>query len=134
MQGSVTRPSERRCPGTTKQQKPCRAGKKTKPTEQLPTYRLLPFPSETDVSAFPGEWLNRSVWSECDPSVLLLVQHGHRMGLRFWQDVSDPQRIMFDATQFNVLGGYTSSKGIKGDFLTRMKLKLENETMYSEER
>ena len=49
------------------------------------------------------------------------------MGLLFWQDVSDPWRIMFDATQFNQLGGYTPSKGITGDFLARLKRKIEEE-------
>ena len=66
----------------------------------------------------------RDALSEYEPSMLLLLEHGHCMGLHFWQDMSEPQRIMFDATQFNRLGGYTSSKGIKGDFLARMKRQI----------
>jgi hypothetical protein len=59
--------------------------------------------------------------------MLLLLEHGVRLGLRFWQDVSDSTRIMFDATQFNQLGGYTLSKGIKGDFLGRLKRTIKAE-------
>jgi hypothetical protein len=65
--------------------------------------------------------------SGCDPPMLLLLSYGHSMGLHFWQDVAAPQRIMFDATQFNQLAGYTPSKGIKGDFLARMKRKIEEQ-------
>jgi hypothetical protein len=61
--------------------------------------------------------------------MFLLVEHGVRLGLRFWQDVSDSTRIMFDATQFNQLGGYTLSKGIKGDFLGRLKRTIEAEVV-----
>jgi hypothetical protein len=75
--------------------------------------------------------LSPAALSECEPSVLLLLAYGHRMGLHFWQDVSDPQRIMFDATEFNRLGGYTSSKGIKGDFLARMKRHVTEDGMPS---
>jgi hypothetical protein len=58
--------------------------------------------------------------------MLLLIEHGIRLGLRFWQDVSDSTRIMFDANQ---LGGYTVSKGIKGDFLGRLKRTIEAEVV-----
>lgn len=84
-----------------------------------PKYQLLSLsPDHTDSTP-------QSVLSGCEPSMLLLLSHGHAMGLHFWQDVADPQRIMFDATQFNSLAGYTLSKGIKGDFLARMKRKIE---------
>jgi hypothetical protein len=82
-------------------------------------YQLLSLsPNHTDNTT-------QSALSGCEPSMLLLLSHGHTMGLHFWQDVADPQRIMFDATQFNALAGYTLSKGIKGDFLARMKRKME---------
>ena len=108
----------------------------------LPKYQLLSVasassdtlatsPSPSSLSTSTMTQL-QSALSGCEPSMLLLLSHGHSMGLHFWQDVADPQRIMFDATQFNQLAGYTSSKGIKGDFLTRLKRKLEEQTPSAE--
>ena len=62
---------------------------------------------------------------DLDPSTFLLLQASEQLGLRWFQDTQDPHRIMFDATQFNRLGQYTSDKGIKGDFLARLKEKLD---------
>jgi hypothetical protein len=60
---------------------------------------------------------------DTDASVLALIRHAQRVGLNFYQCISDPYRVMFDATQFNALGGYTAAKGIKGDFLARIRRK-----------
>ena len=105
---------------------------------QLPKYQLL-LVSSAQAGALDGNSSTavaqlETALSGCDPSLLLLLSSGHSMGLRFWQDVSDPQRIMFDATQFNQLAGYTHSKGIKGDFLARLKRKIEEHMPASESR
>ncbi len=103
---------------------------------RLPKYQLLSVAVATSTSssslATSTMTQLQSALSGCEPSMLLLLSHGHSMGLHFWQDAAEPQRIMFDATQFNQLAGNTSSKGIKGDFLTRLKRKLEEQTASAE--
>jgi hypothetical protein len=65
---------------------------------------------------------------DTDASVIALILHAQGVGLTFYQDISDPYRVMFDATQSNALGGYTATKGIKGDFLARIKRKINEAT------
>lgn len=117
---SLSAPWLRKVARTGKHSNPARHSQRHLPA---PTYRLLPPPVLTATLASIEPTPAALIDSE--PSLCLLVSHGHQLGLHFWQDVSDPQRIMFDATQFNRIGGYTLSKGIKGDFLTRMKRILE---------
>jgi hypothetical protein len=62
---------------------------------------------------------------ELEPSAVLLIQHAQHFGLHLYQDMTHRSRVMFDATCFNRLGGYSATKGIKGDFLVRLKRKIE---------
>jgi hypothetical protein len=61
---------------------------------------------------------------DLDPAMFIIVHHASKIGLHMYQDASNLSRIMFDGTEFNKLGGYTTTKGIKGDFLARMKRKI----------
>lgn len=63
--------------------------------------------------------------SDLDASTISLVAYCASIGLRLWEDTNDAQRIMFDATQFNQLNGFTATKGIKGDFLKRLVRRLD---------
>jgi hypothetical protein len=92
------------------------------PSSQRPAKRRITTDTpKTKYRLFPGICARL----ELEPSAMILIEQAKHIGLRLYQDFADPSRIMFDATCFNRLGGYTTTKGIKGDFLARLKRKIE---------